>query len=87
MGITHGGLLSTLLDEVMANLLYLQNFKAVTAKMEVKFRQPASIGDELTISGWIKREKKQTVNTAAKIVNPKQEKVAEAEAVFIKQNS
>lgn len=86
-GITHGGLLSTLLDEVMANLLYLQELEAVTAKMEVKFRQPVSIGEELTITGWIEREKKRTVNTGAKILNQHQEKVAEAEAVFIKQNN
>ncbi|ADL11879.1 PaaI family thioesterase [Acetohalobium arabaticum] len=85
-GIVHGGLLSTLLDEAMANLLYLQDLKAVTAKMEVKFRQPVSIGEDLTITGWIEREKKRTINTVAKILNQDQQKVAEAEAVFIKQN-
>ncbi|SJZ41331.1 PaaI family thioesterase [Selenihalanaerobacter shriftii] len=83
-GIMHGGLVSTLLDEIMANMLYLQGVKAVTAKMETKFRKPVEIGQELTITGWIEREKKRTINTAAKIINQEGQKVAEAEAVFMR---
>jgi len=84
-GIMHGGLISTLLDEVMANVLYLQEIKAVTAKMEVKFRKPIKIGRELTITGWIERKKRRTIDTAAKIINQDGEKVAEAEAVFMRE--
>lgn len=84
-GIMHGGLISTLLDEVMANVLYLQEIKAVTAKMEVKFRKPIKIGRELTTTGWIERKKRRTIDTAAKIINQDGEKVAEAEAVFMRE--
>jgi len=82
-GIMHGGLISTLLDEVMANVLYIQGIKAVTAKMEVKFRKPVEINQELTVTGWVERKKRRTINTASKIVNQAGEKVAEAEAVFM----
>jgi uncharacterized protein (TIGR00369 family) len=83
-GIMHGGLISTLLDEVMANVLYLKEMKAVTAKMEVKFRQPVKIGEELIVKGRITKEKKRTISTEAEIVNLEGEKLAEAEAVFMR---
>lgn len=84
-GIMHGGLTSTLLDEVMANTLYLKEVKAVTAKLELKFRQPVPIGEKLIVKGWIEKEKRKTVYTAAELLNTAGEKYAEAEAVFMKQ--
>jgi len=52
-GIMHGGLVSTILDEVMAGYLYAKGFKAVTAKLQVRFRKPSPIGQQLTITGKI----------------------------------
>ena len=56
VGIVHGGILSALLDEAMAKLAYSLGIPAVTAEMTVKFRSPASPGEELSISGRIKHE-------------------------------
>ena len=84
-GIMHGGLTSTLLDEVMANTLYLKEVKAVTAKLELKFRQPVPIDEKLIVKGWIEKEKRKTAYTAAELLNTAGEKYAEAEAVFMKQ--
>ena len=55
-GIVHGGILSALLDEAMAKLAYSLGIPAVTAEMTVKFRSPASPGEELSISGRLKHE-------------------------------
>jgi len=52
-GIMHGGLVSTILDEVMARYLYAKGFNAVTAKLEVRFRKPTPIGQQLTAIGKI----------------------------------
>ena len=52
-GIMHGGLVSTILDEVMAGSLYAKGWNAVTAKLEVRFRKPTPIGQQLTIIGKI----------------------------------
>jgi len=52
-GIMHGGLVSTILDEVMARYLYAKGFNAVTAKLEVRFRKPTPIGQQLTVTGKI----------------------------------
>lgn len=52
-GIMHGGLVSTILDEVMAGYLNAKGFNAVTAKLEVRFRKPTPIGQPLTATGKI----------------------------------
>ncbi|NKB68847.1 MAG: hypothetical protein GKR89_17415 [Candidatus Latescibacteria bacterium] len=46
-GIVHGGILSTLLDEVMAHVLIRAGKKAVTARMEVQFKRIARVGEAL----------------------------------------
>ncbi|HEX9020573.1 MAG TPA: hotdog domain-containing protein, partial [Nitrospirota bacterium] len=66
-GIVHGGILSTLLDEAMAKLIFSLGIPAVTAEMTVKFRSPASPGEELTVSGRITDETKRLILAEAKI--------------------
>ncbi|HEX9021276.1 MAG TPA: PaaI family thioesterase, partial [Nitrospirota bacterium] len=66
-GIVHGGILSTLLDEAMAKLTFSLGIPAVTAEMTVKFRSPASPGEELTVSGRITEETKRLILAEAKI--------------------
>ena len=44
-GVTHGGILFSLLDDVMANLFFLQGEICVTAKAEIRFRNPLQIGE------------------------------------------
>jgi uncharacterized protein (TIGR00369 family) len=66
-GIVHGGILSALLDEAMAKLAYGLGIPAVTAEMTVTFRSPASPGEELSISGRLKRETHKLIEAEAVI--------------------
>ncbi len=56
-GIMHGGIVSTLLDEIMARYLYAKGMDAVTARLEIRFIKPTPIGVPLLIKGWIVRSK------------------------------
>ena len=47
-GIVHGGIISTLLYEVMENLAYRNGTIAMMRDMEVNFRRPAKIGKRIT---------------------------------------
>ncbi|HKJ31644.1 MAG TPA: PaaI family thioesterase [Balneolales bacterium] len=49
----HGGIISTVLDEVMSWALLANGIRAVTSKMEIKFRNPAMIGNSFTAKGTI----------------------------------
>ncbi len=52
--ITHGGIISTLLDEVMSwTILYFKRIFFVTRKMELKYIKPVSTGVPLVVSGSI----------------------------------
>lgn len=52
-GIVHGGIISTLLDEVMAGYIHARGHNAVTARLDVRFKKPTPIGEPLTITGKI----------------------------------
>ena len=56
-GVLHGGIISTLLDEIMARYIYAKGRLAVTAKLEVRFRASTPIGQPLTIRGRIVNKK------------------------------
>ena len=50
--ITHGGIISTLLDEVMSwTILYFKRIFFVTRKMELKYIKPVSTGVPLVVTG------------------------------------
>ncbi len=80
----HGGILFAALDDVMANVLYLQNIKAHTAKCEVRYRLPLKVGEEVNLKGWIEFQKKRLYMMKGEIRKVEsQELVAESEASFI----
>ena len=52
--ISHGGILSTLLDEVMSwAVLYFKRIFFVTRKMQVKYIRPVMVGTPLTVAGQV----------------------------------
>jgi len=56
-GITHGGILFSLLDDVMANWLFLQGERAYTAKCEIRYREPARTGVTIALEGELTNRK------------------------------
>lgn len=55
--VTHGGLLFSLLDDVMANWLYLQGERCFTARAEVRYRDKLPIGVPVTLEGRLETRK------------------------------
>ena len=53
----HGGIIYSALDDVTANVLYRQKRKAHTARCEIRYRQPLSVGETIHLRGWIEKEK------------------------------
>jgi len=64
-GIVHGGILSTLLDEAMANLVYELGYQAVTASMEIKFKKPAPILEPLLVYGEVTEVSRRLIRAKA----------------------
>ncbi len=67
-GIVHGGIVTTLLDEAMGGYLYNGlGERAVTARLAVRYRNPAPVGEELLIEGWEESRRKGFVNMRAQL--------------------
>lgn len=56
-GIYHGGVISSLLDEVMIKAILANDIFAVTAEMTVKYLKPVKVGDRLKFIGKVVRDK------------------------------
>jgi acyl-coenzyme A thioesterase PaaI-like protein len=69
-GIMHGGIVSTLLDEIMARYLYAKGMNAVTARLEVRYNKPTPIGVPLLIKGRITKSKGRLYETEGTIELP-----------------
>jgi len=57
----HGGIIYSALDDVMANVLYLQDMKAHTAKCEIRYRKALEVGQTINLTGWIAQERSRLV--------------------------
>jgi uncharacterized protein (TIGR00369 family) len=51
-GFVHGGIVATLLDEVMAKVSRFEKDYAVTGSLNIEYLKPVPIGEELNVEGW-----------------------------------
>jgi acyl-coenzyme A thioesterase PaaI-like protein len=56
-GLAHGGILFTLLDDVMANWLWLQGIRCFTARADIRYREHLPIGTPVRLEGRCTRRK------------------------------
>ena len=83
--IVHGGLVATVLDEVMVRLLYLRGIAAVTAGMEIKLLLPVRWGRPYRFEGWIVQDRGRAVITEAEaFLEETNERVASCRATCIR---
>jgi uncharacterized protein (TIGR00369 family) len=82
--VVHGGILATVLDEVMVNLPYKLGQKAVTTRMEVTFRKPAQVGHKLVFTARLVGETSRTLEAQAQARTVGGTVVAEARGTLLK---
>jgi uncharacterized protein (TIGR00369 family) len=51
-GFVHGGVIATLLDEVMSKANRFRKARAVTAELNVEYLKPVPVGADLIVEGW-----------------------------------
>jgi uncharacterized protein (TIGR00369 family) len=68
-GIAHGGILCTILDEVMAWSLVGADNWGVTARLAVDFTRPVPVGRTIRAEGWVTELRRRLVTTAGSIVD------------------
>ncbi len=81
---THGGIIYSALDDVMANWLFLQGIRAHTGKCEIRYRQAVSVGTQLELTGrLIKRKGRVAILTGEARRATNNEIVADTQASFM----
>jgi uncharacterized protein (TIGR00369 family) len=83
IGVLHGGIISTLLDEAMASYLFHKGILAFTAEMNVKFKKPVPTDGKLKIEGWISQQKGRIIEMAAHVLLVDGVVAAQATAKFL----
>jgi uncharacterized protein (TIGR00369 family) len=68
-GMAHGGIVCTILDEVMAWALVGEDNWGVTARLSVDFKRPVPIGVRIRAAGEIVSSRRRIVETTATIIS------------------
>jgi acyl-coenzyme A thioesterase PaaI-like protein len=66
-GLVHGGIMACLLDEGMGYAALFDTAHCLTARMEVKLKRPAIVGEPLVITSSIKRKTRKLIETVAAV--------------------
>lgn len=82
-GVMHGGLVTTILDEVMAQWLWVRNLTTMTAEMTTRFVNPVPIGGKLTVESRMVADKRRLFLMEANAMLPDGSVVAKATAKFV----
>ncbi len=82
-GIIHGGIISTVLDEVMSKAVAAAQSQALTGELRVRFRSHVVSGKTYLIRGWVTERKKRLLKTEAALTTPEGEECAHAWAAFV----
>jgi len=83
-GCLHGGLISTLLDEVMGRVLTQRQVWAMTGRLEVRFRRPVPLDQELTIVAEVTRERARAYEARGELCLPDGTVLAEGTGLYIR---
>lgn len=67
----HGGILSTVLDEVMVKSATNKGFVCVTAELNIRYKKPCHTGTEYELRGKVSEVTKRLILTEGEIIDKK----------------
>ena len=83
-GYMHGGLVMTMMDEAMGWVTIGQRVWAVTAKVNVRFREPVPLSQPVIVSAAIEKNRRRWLTVRAEVRSREGEILAEAEGIFMR---
>lgn len=82
-GIAHGGIVTTILDEVMAWALIEHDHWGVTARMTVEFKRPVPIGQPIRGEGWVVEARRRAITAAGRILDAHGTLLATSDGLYV----
>jgi uncharacterized protein (TIGR00369 family) len=83
-GVAHGGIAAAVLDEAMGWAMYAAGAWAVTARMEVRYRRPLPLDEEVVVTAAVTRNRGKRLEAEASIETTSGEILAEASGLFLR---
>ena len=82
-GAAHGGIVATMLDEAMCTFIKkFYNEDAMTGRLEIRYRHPTPIEQELTIDAWQESQRRNIITMRSTVTAADGVVTAEATAKF-----
>jgi len=81
-GYVHGGALMAALDEAIGKVVFEKGIWAVTAKIEIRLKSMARLGEKLIILAEVTKQTSRTVEVRARMTRQDDSIVAEASALM-----
>jgi len=82
--ILHGGIMAVLMDETMIHLAFAKGEKVVTARLEVKLRKPARIGEKIVVTAELLSDSGRRLELSAEAKGPGGELLAEGKGTMVR---
>jgi len=82
-GLVHGGIIATLLDEVMSKSVRAIGLTGLTSQLEIDYRSPVHSGEPIRLEGRLVRAEGRKHWTEARILNHRGHVLAEGKGLFI----
>ncbi len=84
MNIVHGGIIATLLDEVMVKLAIEHGMPAVTAQMDTRLKKVLHVGEKIVVTAVVLEAGKKLLRASAKAVTEDGTIIAEATGKLVR---
>jgi uncharacterized protein (TIGR00369 family) len=83
VGVAHGGIVMTLLDEGMAHAAGAVGYRGVTGEIRVRFRRPVPIGEPLAVEGRVLWQRGRVLGLEARVCDAAGTTLASGEGRFV----
>jgi len=83
-GVLHGGIVAAALDDAMANLFHRRGRETVTARLEIRYRREAPIGQRLIVTARTTAERGRLFTAEATLALPDGTCLAEARGTLMR---
>ena len=83
-GIVHGGIVATVLDEVMTRMLWEKGLHAVTAELTIRLKRPVPVGQPATARARLLSSRKRIYETEGEIALADGDLAATARGTFMR---
>lgn len=84
LNIMHGGLLATIMDEVMGHWLWSRGNPAMTVEMNTRFLRPVPIGEPIVVTARLNMDRGRIANMEAEVTLADGTQVAKATGKYYK---